>query len=260
MTAPLQSQTQNPLQSTQISGFANSSTIPQDDDAQALTASKALSILDSPKDVLRKMLNTNFVMSKASSFVSQYHEALRTNARREHPSSCSYRPKHDIFGPGHSQKLRAIGWGSCGKIYHELGTTHILKKAINGNIALADNCRLWNELLMHKRIEEAFEATEHWLTTPRVYIPRLHGYIGKHDTWWTCHKNWFLGDDIPENILISEHIPPMHLVARHALIDYYCPEGLKAGARLQNSNDDCLVRLYLGKRRDETIRYVIYSW
>lgn len=46
----------------------------------------------------------------------------------------------------------------------------------------------------------------------------------------------------------------MHVIARDALVDYYCPEGLKAGAKVQDSNDDCLVRLYLGKRRDKTTR------
>lgn len=62
------------------------------------------------------------------------------------------------------------------------------------------------------------------------------------------------GDWTPEDVLISEQIPPVHPAARDALIDCYCPVKLKDGAKSQNSNNDCLVRLYLGKRRDHTTR------
>lgn len=57
------------------------------------------------------------------------------------------------------------------------------------------------------------------------------------------------GGQIPENLLLLEYIPPFHPLARHALIDHYCPEELRADAKLQESNNDCLVRPYLETAR-----------
>lgn len=87
---------------------------------------------------------------------------------------------------------------------------------------------------------------------PRFHAPRLHSYMSRNDRLcWSAHAQIFPdGDRTPEDLLLCERIIPIHLVARHALIDRYCSEELKAGARLQDSNDNCQVRLYLGKRRD----------
>lgn len=177
------------------------------DSVALVTPQDALSIHDNPKDVLQKMLNVNFIMTKASLLVEQYHKALRTRIKREQQSSLFNHSNNDNPKALYPRALRAIGWGSCGKVYHQLGTSHIIKKAINGNIVLAENCRLWNELLMHKRIEEAIEAIVELDVTPRVHVPRLHRYISADDAWWTAHKEWFPGEDTPENILIAEHIP-----------------------------------------------------
>ena len=41
---------------------------------------------------------------------------------------------------------------------------------------------------------------------------------------------------------------------RHALLDQYCPEELNADVILQDSNKDCIIRLYLGRRHHSTVR------
>ena len=154
-----------------------------------------------------------------------------------------------------SQYLRAIGWGSCGKIYHQLGTNNVVKKAINGNIVLSDECRLWNDLIMHKKVEEFIDSHNVRRDNIPVLVPRVHRYISKADEWWKTHDHMFPPEDrTPENLLISEHIPPIHAIGRNALIDYFCPEELRPGAKLQDSNNDCLISLYLGKRRDHITR------
>lgn len=209
-----------------------------------------LGVIDQPQDVLRKLFSPHFVMTGPSLFVEQYHQALRSNAQQGLERSHTPCVHHTNSGD-QALPIRAIGWGSCGVVYEQLGITHVTKRAINGNSALSEDCRLENDLNMHKAVEKAFAQV-----STLVKVPRLYTYMSRKDRLcWTTHRQLLPeGDRIPEDLLITEHIPPIHLVARHALIDCCCPEELKVGARLQDSNDDCLVRLYLGKRRDRTTR------
>lgn len=82
-------------------------------------------------------------------------------------------------------------------------------------------------------------------------MPHCSGYISKEDKRrWAVHERLFPKDRrYPENLLRSKRIPPVHLIAKHALINQYCPEGLGFDAMLQDSNKDCLVRLYLVKEK-----------
>ena len=195
---------------------------------------EALGRLVRPRDVLRQILST-------------YKE--------DTPSSEIAISKEDHLHALPSPYLRGIGWGSCGKIYHQLGTNHVIKKAINGNIVLSDECRLWNDLIMHKKVEEVIDSHNVSRDTIPVLVPRVYRYISKADEWWKTHDHMFPPEDrTPENLLISEHIPPIHAIGRNALMDYFCPEKLRPGAKLQDSNKDCLIRLYLGKRRDHITR------
>ena len=202
--------------------------------SMSITQPKALGELIEPRDVLRRIL-------------SPYKEGA--------PGLKVVISKEDPLHPLPSQYLRGIGWGSCGKMYHQPGTTHVIKKAINGNIVLSDKCRLWNDLIMHKKVEEVIDSHNVSRDTIPVLVPRVYRYISKANDWWKTHDHMFPPEDrTPENLLISEHIPPIHAIGRNALMDYFCPEKLRPGARLQDSNKDCLVRLYLGKRRDHITR------
>lgn len=89
-----------------------------------------------------------------------------------------------------------------------------------------------------------------------VKISKCYQYISQHcDAWWKENQNRFPEDErYREDVLLSEHIQPIDLVTRQALIDRYCPEHLRAPAKLQDSNQDSLVRLYLGKKRYQTVR------
>ena len=201
--------------------------LPVTDASRKVTQPEAFGRLEGPRDVLRRTLSTD-----EDVILSAEVATLKENYSRALPS----------------QYLRAIGWGSCGKMYHQLGTSHVIKKAINGNIALSDECRLWNDLVMHKKVEEVIDSHSDSIT---VLVPRVHRYISKGDEWWKTHNHMFPPEDrTPENLLISEHIPPIDVIGRNALIGYFCPEKLRQAAKLQDSNNDCLVRLYLGKRRD----------
>ena len=50
---------------------------------------------------------------------------------------------------------------------------------------------------------------------------------------------------------MQERIPAVGLPIREMLIDRYCREALKDAARASKKNEDCLIRVYTGKRRPE---------
>ena len=109
---------------------------------------------------------------------------------------------------------------------------------------------------MHRTVEEAFaRSVERGGRTLIVHVPWGSGYINKEDRrWWAVHERLFPEDcRYLENLLRSERIPLVHLFAKHALINQYYPEGLRVDTMLQDSNKDCLIRLYLGRRRQSTI-------
>lgn len=203
------------------------------DASRSVSQLEASSRLEGPRNVLRQILSTHeeHILSAEATTLKEDTRALP------------------------SQYLRAIGWGSCGTMYHQLGTSHVIKKAINGNIALSDECRLWNDLVMHKKVEEIMNSHSASRDTITVLVPRVHRYISKADESWNTHDHMFPPEDrTTEHLLISEYIPPIDVIGRNALIDYFCPEKLRPAAKLQDSNNDCLVRLYLGKRRDHITR------
>lgn len=227
----------------------------QDRLSQELPGSYMIRIFDTPKEILRKILCLECITSGIPLSLVHHYERLQSIARRDEaakkpPWSMTVTERHSELG------LRAIGWGSCGIVYEQHGTSQVLKRAVN-NGALADNCRLWNELIMHRTVEESFARyVKHGVRPLAVHVPRCAGYISKGDNrWWAVNERLFPKElRYPENLLRSERIPPIHMVARHALINEYCPEGLGVNAMLQDSNKDCLIRPYLGRRRHSTIR------
>ena len=108
---------------------------------------------------------------------------------------------------------------------------------------------------MHKKVREVFNSHVVSPDSIPVLVPRVYRYISKADEWWESNDHLFPSEDrTPEKLFITEHIPPLHKGTRNTLIDYFCPEGPRSGARSQDINNDFLVRLYLGKRRDDLAR------
>ena len=66
-------------------------------------------------------------------------------------------------------------------MYKQLGTTQVIKKAINGNTALAGECRLWNDLIMHKKVEEAMNGNSTRYKITSALVPRCYRYVSKED-------------------------------------------------------------------------------
>ncbi|KXH31600.1 hypothetical protein CSAL01_04597 [Colletotrichum salicis] len=53
-------------------------------------------------------------------------------------------------------------------------------------------------------------------------------------------------------VLVSERIPALPLEIRKAIIEVFCPKEQRVTARVIRRNNNCLARLYLGRRRQNT--------
>lgn len=146
----------------------------------------------------------------------------------------------------HDVLYRAIGAGTCGKVFEQVGTNSVLKLANTEN-----DSGLWNDYKMHARVVKALsdEPSLHDL-----HIPEIYYYASLCDEkWWDKHKV-----NLPEHyrieprsVLCTERIPPVPKRMRDYLINEFCPENIKDTARAAPANKDCLARVYLGKREEK---------
>ena len=97
------------------------------------------------------------------------------------------------------------------------------------------------------------EKVLRYLTTTLsiIYVPSYYQYVrGDDKTWWNRQLLAFPEDfQIPCNALITDRIPPFPKAVRDTIIDLYCPTSLKALLKTSDSDQDCLIRPYLGRRR-----------
>ena len=153
--------------------------------------SELIYVFNTPQDIPRKILSLGCVMSDTSLSLMHCYEGMRSVAWYER--AINDRPWSVNFTECHSQLgLRAIGWGSCGFIYEQHGTSHVWKRAIN-NGGLEKNCRLGNNFIMHRTVEEAFaRSVEQGGHLSKIHVPRCSGYISKDDKrWWAVHERLF---------------------------------------------------------------------
>lgn len=176
--------------------------------------------LETPKETLKRMLSSGSVVSATSPFARRHQAAAFTA---------------DL------QNFRIVGRGACGTIFEQTGFGTVLKLA-----AYPSAKDLWNDCRVHTKVAKAFESHD-----LQVQIPVCHYFVvAKDNEWWDCHLEKFPPEfRIPTHVLCTERILPLPSVVRNALIDVFCPPFKIARAKLDEANKDCLVRLYLGKRR-----------
>jgi Zinc finger protein len=179
---------------------------------------------DSAKDVLRKVLDPRFKLSPATL------------------AECSGAP-----APSTSNGMRTIGYGGCGIIFEQAGRSDVIKKALK---TVDDD--LYNDYLSHMIIEKSFDdLAETFLALP--CLPRPHHFVSARDsTWWDTNIHRFPRKNAThDNLLFAERIPPVPAIVRNGLIDEYClNEPLKEQAKADPANHDCLIRVYLGRKRE----------
>lgn len=177
-----------------------------------------------PKQKLQRLLST---ISTASAISTTSSFAQRQQDNSEQPENQSY---------------RSVGAGSCGVIYECTGTTFAFKVARN------DNLQLWNDFQMHSLVMAMFD--KHKQLTADICVPRCKTFILPDDKdWWAANISNFPEDVQASMVLWAERILPLPKIVRELLLTEYCPAHLLERARTDPMNSDCLVRLYLGRRR-----------
>jgi hypothetical protein len=208
---------------------------------------EVLSLGDPPAVTLKKALSVRSVVSTSSELARRNQEASQDP---------------------YLQTLHLIGKGSFGMVFEHTGTTSVLKveqypidsvaESIpkEGSSSAPDIIRsnaLWNEMMSHKRLSQAFEKLSHLQVS--VHIPQVRDFITpeRREWWeedgWRFPANVNISAEQPRNILRTQRIFPVPQVVREVLIDQYCPANLNKEQEKRNPNNKaCLIRLYLGRK------------
>ncbi|KAI3143733.1 hypothetical protein CBS147325_5650 [Penicillium roqueforti] len=171
-----------------------------------------------PREVLSRVLSSSVISTSPSALPNT----------EQHTASIGY---------------RSIGFGQCGIIFERPGHAYAIKIARPS----FENA-LWTDFQAHLAVYQAFTNQ-----SVEVRVPNIFSYVPKtNDKWWDSHINLFgshLSFPLPAMALITERILPLPKLARQALIDTYCPASSKLAVASQDTNRDCLARIYLGRRR-----------
>ncbi|KAF7542594.1 hypothetical protein G7Z17_g11443 [Cylindrodendrum hubeiense] len=191
------------------------------------TLEDASDVISSGADAaLKRALSVDAVVSTSSSFAHR-----NTAAQHEKPGD-----------------FRKIGAGACGVIYAPYGHSVAIK------LSRANNTEeLRNDYFMHMRIIDTFQTCG----ITRIKIPKCYGFVSKDDQkFWdnnpglseaskqVCH--------LPTYALLTERILPLPEPTRTLLIDKFCADRLKSRAFKDASNNDCVVRVYLGSLKGKS--------
>ncbi|RAQ68677.1 hypothetical protein COH21_013003 [Aspergillus flavus] len=178
--------------------------------------------LNTPQALLKLLLSTRSVVSRSSSFAERQQAAV-----------------------GCKSPFREIGTGSIGKVFEQAGTLWAFK------VLLIDRTdKLWNNYLMHLRIQDSFDRLGDG--SGGLEIPRAAWFTNKESEFWSENLHLFPDDPTfprAREILCMERIFPLPQPVRHALIELFCNPNNVATAKSDALNKDCLVRLFLGRKR-----------
>lgn len=192
---------------------------------------------DTPEMTLQKHLSIRSVISTTSSFAKRQQTASEALAQ---------------------QSFRAIGVGTCGRIFEQPGDPLVIKLEVPHSYG---GRNLQNDFAMHQRIFAAFKKHQQALDLD-VHVPQPFQFVPKSDEdWWDRNGERFpVAHRKPAAIIFMERILPLPRKVREALIDKYCPERIRAIAKQSPGNKDCLVRLYLGKlKRDRSRPSIMFN-
>ncbi|OAL37635.1 hypothetical protein AYO20_03142 [Fonsecaea nubica] len=169
-----------------------------------------------PEQVLSQMLSTKCYISTTSSLAAQDTAELKG--------------------------VTQVGKGQCGTIWALTGTSNVLKAA---NEDKED--QLYNDYCKHARVEEALQQTFSRFRR-NINLPSLGTWIGpRNERFWNEHRGV-----PPTDGILSERILPVPFPVRSALVDAFAPKGVKQNKESflsQQENQDCLIRIYLGRRQ-----------
>ncbi|KAF1995707.1 hypothetical protein P154DRAFT_499815 [Amniculicola lignicola CBS 123094] len=172
-------------------------------------------------------------------------------------------PLEPFFQNPASQPLRNIGKGQCGSIYPVAEAQDWVIKLPNSS---AKHKELRNDYEVHKIAKQAFATmpTSFQSSYP-IHIPEVKAWVDASSTqFWETKKQQKTPMEgakspitFPTYGLITSHIHPVPPPLRRALIETFHHSALRR-AKAQDAflqipeNEDCLIRVYLGRRRSST--------
>ncbi|KAI9761003.1 MAG: hypothetical protein M1840_002157 [Geoglossum simile] len=178
---------------------------------------------ETPQQTLKRLLSTKSAISTSSSFAERQQAAIGVNAA-----------------------FREIGTGSVGKVFEQPGTIWAFK------LPLLDRTdKLWNNYIMHLRIQASFDELGH--LSGRVEVPRVAWFANESSDFWIKHINLFPDEPTfrrqPRQVFCMERIFPLPETVRHTLIEVFSQPSNITQAKSDSANKDCLVRPLLGRKR-----------
>lgn len=184
-----------------------------------------------PEYILNRMLSTKSAISTDSSLAEM-------NQRASEDASL--------------HTFRSIGGGQTGTVYALTGTTVVIK--LPNSPKKSDD--LYTDFLNHKKVIEAFRESS-WAIRANIHVPELRVWVSpKSDHFWTASVAQFAQEiQVPNYGLVSQRIFPLPEPVRAALVDTFAPKEIQARKhdflRIRK-NKDCLIRLYLGRRNEDS--------
>lgn len=124
----------------------------------------------------------------------------------------------------------------------------MLKRAYN-----PQNLELWNDFVRHHMVYDVVTRAIDRELKVDLQVPRVFMYFTR-DTqrWWG--QNWDKWPSAalrePTDLLETELILPLPKIVRESLIALYCAPHARADALNDPRNRHCLIRVYLGVRRE----------
>lgn len=151
---------------------------------------------------------------------------------------------------------RRIGAGHCGSVWTSDISSQVVLKRGDG----AETRHLWKEYYMQTRLLEALAQIPRPEKKLSIHVPYCYWYTNESDTqWWSEQLARFPAGVQASTAMYSERILPVGQVMRETLIEKYCPERLRSEIKEDKKNEDCIIRLYLGRRRLHTRGSMFFS-
>lgn len=152
-----------------------------------------------------------------------------------------------------SAQFHRIGAGFCGSVWARGSDTSAFKREDGG-----PERSLKNDFDMHQKVLSSFQLhTAQAIKTKNltIQIPKCCRFIPPTDTeWWNENLPSFPKGHSPCNTIQSQRIPPFPETVRAFLVEKYCPLELRGHIMSSDTNKDCLIRPYLGRRRTQQAR------
>ncbi|KAK0643797.1 hypothetical protein B0T16DRAFT_459901 [Cercophora newfieldiana] len=175
------------------------------------------------------------------------------------PNACQQppTPNRQRHPPWNRTTFRKIGFGQCGLIFTIPNQPSTVIKVARPHFTFS----LESDHKAHTLLSTTISHRPPSSLSLHAQIPSVSSFLPSSSPFWTPQTIASFpptvastGFPLPSAGLLSEYIPPLPLPVREAIISLYCPAERQQAVRNDEGNGDCLVRVYLGRRRTEAAK------